>query len=323
MPIHQRPRRNRSSHQVRDMVAETVVDRKKLIMPHFILEGERLREQIMSMPGISRVSSDNLLRDLESDYKLGIDKILLFGIPDTKDEEASGAYDRNGVVQLALREIKKHLPGILVITDVCLCEYMSHGHCGVVDNGEILNDPSLELLARTALSHAESGADMVAPSDMMDGRVRAIRDRLDAGGFDDLPILSYSAKYASAFYGPFREAAGSAPQFGDRSTYQMDCRNAIEAGKEVLLDIEEGADIVMVKPALSYLDVIYRIRNLVDVPLCAYNVSGEYAMVKAMAKLGYGDEERLVKEIMNSIFRAGADMVISYHTRDIYRNSWF
>lgn len=323
MPIHQRPRRNRSSHQVRDMVAETLVDRRKLIMPHFILEGERLREQIMSMPGISRVSADNLLRDLESDYKLGIDKILLFGIPETKDEEASGAYDRNGVVQRALREIKKHLPGILVITDVCLCEYMSHGHCGVVDNGEILNDPSLELLARTALSHAESGADMVAPSDMMDGRVRAIRDRLDAGGFDDLPILSYSAKYASAFYGPFREAAGSAPQFGDRSTYQMDCRNAIEAEKEVLLDIDEGADIVMVKPALSYLDIIYRIRNLVDVPLCAYNVSGEYAMVKTMAKLGYGDEERLVKEIMNSIFRAGADMVISYHTRDIYRNNWF
>lgn len=305
------------------MVAETLVDRRKLIMPHFILEGERLREQIMSMPGISRVSADNLLRDLESDYKLGIDKILLFGIPETKDEEASGAYDRNGVVQRALREIKKHLPGILVITDVCLCEYMSHGHCGVVDNGEILNDPSLELLARTALSHAESGADMVAPSDMMDGRVRAIRDRLDAGGFDDLPILSYSAKYASAFYGPFREAAGSAPQFGDRSTYQMDCRNAIEAEKEVLLDIDEGADIVMVKPALSYLDIIYRIRNLVDVPLCAYNVSGEYAMVKTMAKLGYGDEERLVKEIMNSIFRAGADMVISYHTRDIFRNSWF
>jgi porphobilinogen synthase len=254
---------------------------------------------------------------------MGIDKILLFGIPDKKDEQASGAYDRNGVVQRALREIKKHLPGILVITDVCLCEYMSHGHCGVVDNGEILNDPSLELLARTALSHAESGADMVAPSDMMDGRVRAIRMKLDAGGFDDLPILAYSAKYASAFYGPFREAAGSAPQFGDRSSYQMDCRNSIEAEKEVLLDIEEGADIVMVKPALSYLDVISRIRKIVRVPLCAYNVSGEYAMVKAMGKLGYGDEERLAKEVITSIFRAGADMVISYHTRDIFRNNWF
>jgi porphobilinogen synthase len=320
---YQRPRRNRASHLIRDLVAETVVDRRKLIMPHFILEGNHLREPIVSMPGISRVSCDNLLKDIEADYKMGIDKILLFGIPDKKDEQASGAYDRNGVVQRTLREIKKHLPGILVITDVCLCEYMSHGHCGVVDNGEILNDPSLELLARTALSHAESGADMVAPSDMMDGRVRAIRMKLDAGGFDDLPILAYSAKYASAFYGPFREAAGSAPQFGDRSSYQMDCRNSIEAEKEVLLDIEEGADIVMVKPALSYLDVISRVRQIVRVPLCAYNVSGEYAMVKAMGKLGYGDEERLTKEVITSIFRAGADMLISYHTRDIFRNNWF
>ncbi len=322
MPGNQRPRRNRASHLIRDMVAETVVDRRKLIMPHFILEGQHLREQITSMPGIHRVSCDNLLKDIEADYKLGIDKILLFGIPDKKDEQASGAYDRNGVVQRALRDIKKHLPGILVITDVCLCEYMSHGHCGVVDNGEILNDPSLELLARTALSHAESGADMVAPSDMMDGRVRSIRAKLDAGGFYDLPILAYSAKYASAFYGPFREAAGSAPQFGDRSSYQMDCRNTIEAEMEVLLDIEEGADIVMVKPALSYLDVIYRVRHIARVPLCAYNVSGEYAMVKAMGKLGYGDEERLTREVVTSIFRAGADMVISYHTRDIYRNDW-
>lgn len=323
MPSNQRPRRNRSSHLVRDMVAETVVDRRKLIMPHFILEGQRLREPIVSMPGINRVSCDTLLKDIEADYRLGIDKILLFGIPEKKDEQASGAYDRNGVVQRALREIKKHLPGVLAITDVCLCEYMSHGHCGIVDNGEILNDPSLELLARTALSHAESGADMVAPSDMMDGRVRAIRSKLDAGGFDDMPILAYSAKYSSAFYGPFREAAGSAPQFGDRSTYQMDSRNSIEAEKEVLLDIEEGADIVMVKPALSYLDVIYRIKSMVRVPLCAYNVSGEYSMVKAMGKLGYGDEERLTREVITSIFRAGADMIISYHTRDIYKNNWF
>ena len=319
----QRPRRNRASYLIRDLVAETIVDRRKLIMPHFIQEGKNLREPIVSMPGINRVSIENALKDIEADHKAGIDKILLFGIPEKKDEEGSGAYDRNGIVQRALREIKKHLPGILVITDVCLCEYTSHGHCGMVDGGKILNDPSLEFLARTALSHAESGADMVAPSDMMDGRVRAIRTALDAGGFDDMPILAYSAKYASAFYGPFREAAGSAPQFGDRSSYQMDSRNSLEAEKEVLLDMAEGADIVMVKPALSYLDVIYRIRQLVNVPVCAYNVSGEYSMVKSMAKLGYGDEERLTKEIITSIFRAGADMVISYHTRDIFRNDWF
>lgn len=319
----QRPRRNRASYLIRDLVAETVVDKRKLIMPHFILEGKNLRDPIVSMPGISRVSVENLLKDLEADHKIGIDKILLFGIPDKKDEAGSGAYDRNGIVQKALREIKKHLPGILVITDVCLCEYTSHGHCGMVDNGNILNDPSLELLCRIAISHAESGSDMVAPSDMMDGRIGAIRSALDAGGFYDMPILSYSAKYSSAFYGPFREAAGSAPQFGDRSSYQMDSRNSMEAEKEVLLDIDEGADIVMVKPALSYLDVLSRIRRIVNVPLCAYNVSGEYSMVKSMAKLGFGDEARLTKEIITSIFRAGADMIISYHTRDIYRNNWF
>lgn len=320
---NQRPRRNRASYLIRDLVAETVVDKRKLIMPHFVLEGKNISEPITSMPGISRVSIDHLLKDIESDHKTGIDKILLFGIPDKKDEEGSGAYDRNGIVQKALREIKKHIPGVLVITDVCLCEYTSHGHCGMVDGGNILNDPTLEILSRVALSHAESGSDMIAPSDMMDGRVRAIRAALDGGGFYDLPILAYSAKYSSAFYGPFREAACSAPQFGDRSSYQMDCRNGLEAEKEVLLDIAEGADIVMVKPALSYLDVIYRTRRLIDVPLCAYNVSGEYSMVKTMAKLGYSDEARLTKEIITSIFRAGADMVISYHTRDIYRNNWF
>jgi len=323
MTDKQRPRRNRASYLIRDLVAETVVDRRKLIMPHFIIEGKNKREPIVSMPGISRVSIENLLKDIETDHKTGIEKILLFGIPDKKDEQGSGAYDRNGIVQKALREIKKHLPGILVITDVCLCEYTSHGHCGMVDGGNILNDPTLEILSRVALSHAESGSDMIAPSDMMDGRVRAIRTALDAGGFDDMPIMAYSAKYSSAFYGPFREAAGSAPQFGDRSSYQMDCRNGLEAEREVLLDITEGADIVMVKPALSYLDVIYRTRRLVNVPLCAYNVSGEYTMVKTMAKLGYGDEIRLAREIITSIFRAGADMIISYHTRDIFRNNWF
>jgi porphobilinogen synthase len=323
MTQNQRPRRNRASYLIRDLVAETIVDRRKLIMPHFVLEGKNIREPIASMPGISRVSIENLLKDIEADHKTGIDKILLFGIPEKKDEDGSGAYDRNGIVQKALREIKKHLPGVLVITDVCLCEYTSHGHCGMVDGGNILNDPTLEILSRVALSHAESGSDMIAPSDMMDGRVGAIRGTLDAGGFDDLPILAYSAKYASAFYGPFREAAGSAPQFGDRSSYQMDSRNSREAEKEILLDIAEGADIVMVKPALSYLDVIYRTRNLVNVPVCAYNVSGEYSMVKAMAKLGFSDEVRLTKEIITSIFRAGADMIISYHTRDIFRNNWF
>ncbi len=323
MTDKQRPRRNRASYLIRDLVAETVMDRRKLIMPHFVLEGKNIREPITSMPGISKVSIENLLKDIESDHKTGIEKILLFGIPDKKDEQGSGAYDRNGIVQKALREIKKHLPGILIITDVCLCEYTSHGHCGMVDGGNILNDPTLELLSRVALSHAESGSDMIAPSDMMDGRVRAIRTALDSGGFDDMPVMAYSAKYSSAFYGPFREAAGSAPQFGDRSSYQMDCRNGLEAEREVLLDIAEGADIVMVKPALSYLDVIYRTRRLVNVPLCAYNVSGEYTMVKTMARLGYGDEVRLTKEIITSIFRAGADMIISYHTRDIFRNNWF
>jgi len=318
-----RPRRNRVSHHIRDLVAETVLDRRKLIMPHFVVDGEGIRDPIPSMPGIERVSISGLLKDLESDYRLGIDKVLLFGIPNRKDESGSGAYDRNGVVQKAVREIKKNLPDMLVITDVCLCEYTNHGHCGVVKGGKILNDPTLELLAQTALSHAESGADMVAPSDMMDGRIGVVRRILDKNGFSDVSILSYAAKYASAFYGPFREAAGSAPQFGDRSTYQMDCRNAREAEREVLLDVEEGADIVMVKPALAYLDVICKVRDAVRLPICAYNVSGEYAMVKTMAKLGLADEARLAREVITAIFRAGADMVVSYHTRDVFRYGWF
>ncbi len=229
----------------------------------------------------------------------------------------------DGIVQKAVRAIKKKFPDLYVITDVCLCEFTSHGHCGMVDKGKILNDPSLELLAKTAVSHAAAGADMVAPSDMMDGRVAAIRQGLDSNGFSDIPILAYAAKYASAFYGPFRDAAGSAPQFGDRRSYQMDFRNAAEAEREVLLDIEEGADIVMVKPALSYLDIIHRIKNIVKVPVCAYNVSGEYAMVKAAGRFGFGDEQRLTTEILTSIFRAGADMIISYHTRDVLKNKWF
>ncbi len=318
----QRPRRNRAIRQIRDLVAETVPDKRKLIMPHFVREGANIREPIGAMPGIDRVTIDHLLNDVESDYKSGIDKIILFGIPDKKDEIASEAYSQSGIIQKSLLAIKKRLPEVMVITDVCLCEYTSHGHCGIVREGKILNDPTLELLAKTALSHAESGSDMVAPSDMMDFRVGEIRAVLDGHGFADLPILAYSAKYSSAFFGPFREAAGSAPQFGDRSSYQMDCRNSLEAEREVVLDMEEGADIVMVKPALPYLDVIYRVKKLVDLPLCAYNVSGEYSMVKALARLEWGDEARLVKEIITSIFRAGADMIISYHTRDIFKKGW-
>jgi len=317
-----RPRRIRSSEIIRDMVAETVIDRRKLIMPHFILEADGIREEIPSMPGIDRISIDNFLKDVERDLGLGIRSVILFGIPEVKDEEGSGAYDEQGVIQCAVREIKKHFPEVLVITDVCLCEYTSHGHCGIVKDGKILNDPTLELLARTAVTHAAAGADVIAPSDMMDGRVSAIRAALDENGFGDIPILSYAAKYCSAFYGPFRDAAGSAPQFGDRRSYQMDFRNAIEAEKEVLLDIDEGADIVMVKPALAYLDVIRRVREIIPVPLCAYNVSGEYSMVKGSAKLGFGDEERLAVEILTAIFRAGADMIISYHTRDVFAKGW-
>ena len=322
MDFH-RPRRLRADEAIRELAAETVVDKKKLIMPHFVAEMKSGRETIDSMPGIERVSAENLLKDLESDLKLGITKIILFGIPAAKDSLASGAYNRDGIIQKAVRDIKKNLPEICVITDVCLCEYTNHGHCGIVQEGKILNDPSLELLAKTALSHAEAGADIIAPSDMMDGRVAAIRGSLDRAGFIDVPILSYAAKYSSAFYGPFREAAGSAPQFGDRKSYQMDFRNAREAEKEVLLDIEEGADMIMVKPALSYLDIICRIRQMTNLPLCAYNVSGEYSMVKLMARHGFGDEKNLVREIITSIFRAGADMVISYHTRDIFRDNIF
>ncbi|HOM88200.1 MAG TPA: porphobilinogen synthase, partial [Spirochaetota bacterium] len=276
-----------------------------------------------SMPGIQRLSIDNLLKQLDYDVKLGVRAIILFGIPYDKDEKASGAYDENGIVQKACREIKKQFPQLLIITDVCLCEYTSHGHCGMVKGNQIDNDSTLELLAKTAVSHARAGADIIAPSDMMDGRVETIRQELDDNGFITIPILSYAAKYASAFYGPFRDAAGSAPQFGDRRSYQMDYRNAHEALKEVNLDIDEGADIVMVKPALSYLDIIYRVKQSVELPVCAYNVSGEYSMVKAAGTLGFGDEAKLVREIMTSIFRAGADMVISYHTCDILKNRWF
>jgi len=304
---------------MRTLTAEIVTDKNKLIMPHFVVEGRGVREEIPSMPGITRISVDNLVRDVEQDMHLGVRQVLLFGIPAVKDDRGSGANDRNGIVQRAVRELKKAFPDLLIITDVCLCEYTDHGHCGVVSGDRVQNDPSLELLADTALSHAEAGADIVAPSDMMDGRVGAIRRVLDDSGHTEIPILSYAAKYSSSFYGPFRDAAGSAPQFGDRKTYQMDFRNSREALKEVFLDIEEGADIVMVKPALAYLDIISSVREHVDLPLCAYNVSGEYSMVKLMGSNGYADEWGLVAEILTSIFRAGADMIISYHTRDVFR----
>jgi len=303
-------------------VSETAIVPARLIMPHFVREGSSVRETIETMPGIERVCLDNLLRDVEADLALGIQSLILFGIPDVKDENGSGAWDEQGIVQQAVAAVKKRFPEVCVITDVCLCEYTSHGHCGVVEGGAVLNDPTLELLAKTALSHAVAGADIVAPSDMMDGRVGAIRDSLDEAGCSDTAIMAYSAKYASAFYGPFRDAAGSVPQFGDRHSYQMDCRNAREAEREVMLDLDEGADIVMVKPALSYLDIIYRAKAISPVPVCAYNVSGEYSMVKAAAQLGRGDERRLTLEILTSIFRAGADMVISYHTRELLKNKW-
>ncbi len=317
-----RPRRLRTTQTVRDLVSETAIVPSRLIMPHFVREGSAVRESIESMPGIERVCLDNLLRDVEADLALGIQSLMLFGIPDVKDETGSGAWDENGIVHRAVTAIKKRFPEVCVITDVCLCEYTSHGHCGVVEGGTVLNDPTLELLAKTALSHAVAGVDMVAPSDMMDGRVGTIRDALDGAGFSDTGILAYSAKYASAFYGPFRDAAGSVPQFGDRQSYQMDCRNAREAEREAMLDLDEGADIVMVKPALSYLDIIYRVKAISPVPVCAYNVSGEYSMVKAAAHLGRGDERRLTLEILTSIFRAGADMVISYHSRELLKNKW-
>jgi porphobilinogen synthase len=323
MNIKYRPRRLRQNQIIRDLVAETLPDKNKLIMPHFVVEGSKMRKPIKSMPGIERVCINNLLRDLESDLKLGINKIILFGIPAEKDETAKGAYNKKGIIQNAVRSIKKELPEICVITDVCLCEYTSHGHCGIVKDGKILNDPTLELLAKTAVSHAEAGADIVAPSDMMDGRVAVIREALDNSEFADTAILAYSAKYASAFYGPFREAAGSAPSFGDRKTHQMDYRNAAEAEKVILLDIDEGADIVMVKPALSYLDIIKRVKDIIRVPLCAYNVSGEYSIVKYAAINGFGNEKMLCTEILTSIFRAGADMIISYHTRDVFEGNWF
>ena len=301
------------------MVQETALSAKDLIYPLFVTHGKGVRKEIASMPNAYQLSIDYLVKEAQEASRLGIPAVILFGLPKKKDERGSEAYAPAGIVQQAVKAIKDRLPELVVITDVCLCEYTSHGHCGIVKDGRVLNDPTLELLARAAVSHAEAGADLVAPSDMMDGRVKAIRAALDQEGFEMTPILSYAAKYASAFYGPFREAAGSSPQFGDRKSYQMDPPNVREALREVALDIEEGADIVMVKPALSYLDVIHRIRSAFNLPVAAYQVSGEYAMIKAAARLKWLDEDRVVIETLTSIKRAGADLILTYFAKEAAR----
>jgi porphobilinogen synthase len=302
---------------MRSLVRETALSRDDLIYPLFVTHGRDICREIPSMPGNYHWSCDRLAAEIETIAALGLRAVLLFGIPELKDAEGSGAWAGDGIVQQAVRTIKHAVPEIVVFTDVCLCEYTDHGHCGVVSGGNILNDATLELLARTAVSHAAAGADVVAPSDMMDGRVAAIRAALDDAGFSGTPILSYAAKYASAFYGPFREAAGSAPQFGDRRSYQMDPANRREALKEVLLDLAEGADMVMVKPALAYLDILREVRDAVNVPVAAYNVSGEYAMVKAAAANGWIDGSRIAREILTGIKRAGADLILTYHAKEI------
>ena len=312
-----RMRRLRQSEQIRNLVHETDLLPDRLIYPMFVTHGEDKRIPIESMPGCHQQTIRHLVEECREVRELGIPAVLLFGIPAEKDEVGSSAYDEEGIIQMAVAALKEEVPELLVITDVCLCEYTSHGHCGIIRDGDVDNDLTLEMLAKMALSHAESGADIVAPSDMMDGRVAAIRSTLDAEGFINTPIMSYAAKFASAYYGPFREAAESEPEFGDRRSYQMDYRNSDEAVREVLLDIEEGADMVMVKPALPYLDVIFRVKQETKFPLAAYNVSGEYAMIKAAAAAGWLDEKRAVLEAMTAMRRAGADTIITYHAKDV------
>ncbi|MGA7918201.1 MAG: porphobilinogen synthase [Candidatus Acidiferrales bacterium] len=317
-PAH-RPRRLRRSEALRSLVRETRLSSSGLVYPMFACPGTKVRTEISSMPGIYQQSADQIVEECREVVDLGISAVILFGLPEHKDELGSEAAAARGAVQRSIGAIRKAKLNILVISDVCLCEYTSHGHCGVVRDGEVRNDPSLVLLADAALSHARAGADIVAPSDMMDGRVAAIRRRLDENNFEDIAILAYAAKYCSAFYGPFREAAQSAPQFGDRRSYQMDPGNVREALREVAMDLEEGADIIMVKPALPYLDVVHRVREQFDVPVAAYNVSGEYSMVKAAAQNGWIDERRVVLEILTGIERAGAEMILSYHAKDAAR----
>jgi len=317
----ERPRRLRRTERLRAMVRETRVTPENLVYPLFVTPGTGVRREISSLPGCFHMSVDEAAREAEEVERLGIGGVILFGLPSAKDPVGSEGYADDGVVQEATRAIRAACRELLVITDVCLCEYTSHGHCGVIEDGEVKNDPTLELLARQAVSHAKAGAHVVAPSDMMDGRVGAIRDALDEAGEAEVPILSYAAKYASAFYGPFREAADSAPQFGDRRGYQMDPPNVREALREVRLDVEEGADMVMVKPALPYLDVIRAVAETFDRPVAAYNVSGEYAMVKAAAEKGWIDEDRVMRETLTSIRRAGADIILTYHAKDFVRGA--
>ena len=311
-----RLRRLRSSPLLRRMVQETELQVTDLVYPMFVVHGRGIRREIASMPGVAQLSVDMLLKEVQEVASLGIPAIILFGIPKKKDERGSEAYSSSGIIQQAIKAVKDKLPDLIIITDVCLCEYTSHGHCGVVKGGKVLNDATLELLAREAVSHARAGADLVAPSDMMDGRIRAIRRALDGEGFTETPILSYAVKYASCFYGPFQDAAESVPQFGDRKSYQMDPPNAREALREVALDIEEGADIIMVKPALPYLDIIHRVRTTFPVPVAAYNVSGEFSMIKAAAEFGWLDGDRAMMETLVAIKRAGADLILTYFAKE-------
>ena len=315
-----RLRRLRQSEVIRNLVRETTLTRNDLMMPLFVCPGKGVDKPISSMPGNSQLSVDKLVEKGKELYGKGVQSVLLFGIPESKDETGEVACQHNGIVQQAVRALKKEVPGLYLVADICNCEYTSHGHCGTIVNGDVQNDLTLETLAKQSVSLAEAGVDMVAPSDMMDGRVHAIRTALDQHGFYNTPIMAYSAKYASAFYGPFREAAESAPKFGDRKTYQMDPANGDEALREVELDIEEGADIVMVKPALNYMDIIFRVKNTFNMPVAAYNVSGEFAMVKAAAANGWIDEKRIVHELLTGLKRAGADIIISYHTQEIIQD---
>ncbi|MFP4368026.1 MAG: porphobilinogen synthase [Candidatus Kapaibacterium sp.] len=314
--MFKRFRRLRENPLTRAMIRETRLHKSNLIYPMFVMPGENKKEEVSSMPGVFRMSVDNIKRECEALTKLGIPGIILFGIPESKDETATGAYDENGIIQKCLRELKKENPDILLITDVCLCEYTSHGHCGLIKDGGIANDETLKLLQRTALSQAEAGADMIAPSDMMDGRIAAIREVLDSSGFNQMPLMSYAVKYSSAYYGPFRDAAGSAPSFGDRRSHQMDYSNSCEALREAGADIEEGADIIMVKPAGAYLDIIRAVSDSFNIPVSAYQVSGEYAMIKAAAERGWLDENKIIMESLTSIKRAGAYIILTYYAKE-------
>ncbi len=314
-PIY-RPRRLRKTETIRRMLRETNLSPDDLIQPLFAIYGKGVRKEIASMPGQFQLSVDNIVKEAKELYSLGVPALILFGIPEEKDETGSSAFDPGGPVQSSIKAIKDAVPEMVVITDVCMCEYTSHGHCGIIKNGDVDNDATLELLAKEALSHAEAGADMVAPSDMMDGRVKSIRSILDTSGFTDIPIMSYAAKYASAFYGPFRDAAESTPEFGDRRSYQMDPPNSDEALREVMLDIQEGADILMVKPALPYLDIIRRVKDETGYPVAAYNVSGEFSIIKAAEEKGWIDGERAMMESLTSIKRAGADLILTYFAKD-------